>query len=427
LFTTIRNAFKNEDLRRRMLYTFFIIIIFRFGSSIPAPFVNFGALKDVAGTGVFAQLNAFSGGAFASGTLFALSIYPYITASIIIQLLTIAIPALERISKEGETGRKKLGKITKITAIAMSAVQGFGYYTIVRSENGIGAAFLSGFPKFFVATVIILALTAGSTIVVWLGEQITEKGIGNGISIILFAGILAGLKQQGGILIKTFQIGGSNYILVPVIIVIMMAMIVFIIIMTEAERRISVQYAKRVVGRKMYGGQSSFIPIKVNMSGVMPIIFAGSLLGMPATIAQFAQPKQGTFWFKFVELMSPSSVLYGLIYFLLIMGFNYFYVAIQYNPIEIANNIKSNNGAIPGIRPGKPTSMFLSRVISKITFVGSIFLGIVALFPILFNAATGIPVALAGTTIIILVGVALETMRQIESQLMMRHHKGFLG
>ncbi len=258
-----------------------------------------------------------------------------------------------------------------------------------------------------------------------MGDQITEKGIGNGISIILFAGILAGLPKSLEVLWEKFAQGGINYIYVPFILLVFAAIVVFIIVMTEGERRISVQYAKRVVGRKMYGGQSSFIPIKVNMSGVMPIIFAMSLLGLPATIMTFAQPKT-VFWQKFLQVMSPQHWFYGVLYLLLIVAFNYFYVSIQYNPIEIANNIKSNNGAIPGIRPGKPTSTFIGKVIGKITFIGALFLGVIAVFPIVFNSATGIPVALGGTSIIILVGVALETMRQLESQLMMRHHKGFL-
>lgn len=428
MLQTLRDSFKNPELRKKILYTVFILVIFRIGSAVVAPFIDASAVKAVIGdsNNFFGLLNTFSGGAFGNATLFALSISPYITAQIIIQLLTIAIPVLERMAKEGETGRRKINKITKYTTIGMSLIQAFGYYTIVRSNGGIASEFMSGWESYFVAAVIILTLTAGAGIVVWMGDRITEKGIGNGISIILFAGIIAGFPAQAQILLEKFLQGGINYILVPAILLVMAAMVVFIIIMTEAERRISVQYAKRVVGRKMYGGQSSFIPIKVNMSGVLPIIFASSLLSLPSTIMSFAQPTQGGFWDGLRNILSPSHWVYAIFYLILIVAFNYFYVAVQYNPVEISNNIKNNNGAIPGIRPGKPTSTFIGKIISKITFIGAIFLGIIAVFPIIFNYVTQIPVALAGTTIIIVVGVALETMRQLESQLMMRHHKGFL-
>ena len=428
MLQTLRDSFKNPELRKKLLYTIFILCIFRLGSAVVAPFVDASALQAVIGdsNNFFGLLNTFSGGAFGNATIFALSISPYITAQIIIQLLTIALPPLERLAKEGETGRRKIGKITKFTTIGMSLLQAFGYYTIVRSSGGIAQEFLTGWQEYFVASVIILTLTAGAGIVVWMGDRITEKGIGNGISIILFAGIIAGFPAQAQILLEKFMQGGINFILVPAILLVFAAMIVFIIIMTEAERRISVQYAKRVVGRKMYGGQSSFIPIKVNMSGVMPIIFATSLLSLPGTIMTFAQPTPGGFWDGVRNVMSPQHWVYGVLYLIMIVAFTYFYVAIQYNPVEISNNIKNNNGAIAGIRPGKPTSTFIGKIISKITFIGAIFLGIIAVFPIVFNFITQIPVALAGTTIIIVVGVALETMRQLESQLMMRHHKGFL-
>lgn len=430
MFKTFRDAFKTPELRKRLIFTIVVLLIFRLGSAIVAPFVDAAALGAVLkdSGNFFSLLNTFSGGAFGNATIFALSISPYITAQIIIQLLTVAIPPLERMAKEGETGRKKLNRITKYTTIGMSLIQAFGYYTIVRANNGISAEYLKGdWKTYFVATVIILVLTAGAGIVVWMGDQITEKGIGNGISIILFAGIIAGFPQQAQILIEAFKQGGINYFLVPAILLVFAGMIMFIIVITEAERRISVQYAKRVVGRKMYGGQSSFIPIKVNMSGVMPIIFASSLLSIPATILSFIPAQNlSNFWISFRNFMSPQSWFYGILYLLLILGFNYFYVAIQYNPIEISNNIKNNNGAIPGIRPGKPTSTYIAKVISRITFIGAICLGIIAVFPIIFNAATKIPVALGGTTIIIVVGVALDTMRQLESQLTMRHHKGFL-
>lgn len=424
MFGTIRNAFKNPELRKRLLFTVFIIVVFRLGSALIIPFIDASAMGSLAqSNGFFNLLNTFSGGAFGKATLFALSISPYITASIVVQLLTVAIPPLERMAKEGETGRKKLNAITKWITLGMALLQGIGYYTIARSQNSV--KYTSGFEMWFAATVIVLCLTAGAFAVTWLGDRITEKGVGNGISIILFAGILAGMPEQLSVLLESFKQGGANYILVPVIILVLLAMLVFIIIMTEAERRIPVQYAKRVVGRKMYGGQSSYIPIKVNMSSVLPIIFASSLLSIPSMIASFIPPTT-EFWINFWNVLSPSGMVYGVLYFLLIIGFNYFYVAIQYNPIEIANNIKNNNGAIPGIRPGKPTSTFISKVLSKIVFIGAIFLGIIAVFPIIFDNITGIKVAMGGTSVIIVVGVALETMQQLESQLMMRHHKGFL-
>lgn len=427
MFQTIANAFRNPDLRKKLLFTIFIIVIFRIGSAIIVPFVDATAVSAAIGDGnnFFGLLNTFSGGAFGKATLFALSISPYITASIIVQLLTVAIPALERMAKEGETGKKKLNMITKWVTLAMAVIQAYGYYWIVYNNGGIASEYKSGATGYFVMAVIVIALTAGAFAVTWLGEQITEKGIGNGISILLFVGILAGMPESLDVLWQSFKQGGVNYVLVPLILLIFAAMIVFIVIMTDAERRIPVQYAKRVVGRKMYGGQSSYIPIKVNMTSVLPIIFASSLLNLPGMIIEFTQTTN-RFWLGVYRVLSPSHWFYAILYLLLIIGFNYFYVAVQYNPIEIANNIKNNNGAIPGIRPGKPTSTFISRVLSKIVFIGALFLGVIAIFPILFNVATGMPVALGGTSIIIVVGVALETVQQLEQQLMMRHHKGFL-
>jgi len=442
MFSTLRNAFKNPELRKRILYTILILVIFRIGSCMVVPFVDGEAVKTLQTSvlsdpaGGFGILNLFSGGALANATVFALSISPYITAQIIIQLLTVAIPALERMAKEGETGRKKLNKITKYVALGMSLLQGFGYYTIIRYQVPVLiSAATTGWFQYFAAVCIVLTLAAGACTVVWMGDRISEKGVGNGVSMLLFAGIIAGLPKNMQVLWETFMSGINamrhneegtvKIFLVPLILLVFAGMIVFIVIMTDAERRIPVQYAKRVVGRKMYGGQSSYIPIKVNMSSVLPIIFASSLLGLPSMIVSFTGTKNA-FWVGVANWLSPSSWLYGVLFFILIIGFNYFYVAIQYNPVEIANNIKNNNGAIPGIRPGKPTSAFIQRVLSKIVFIGALFLGVIAVFPIIFNAATGIQVALGGTTIIIVVGVALETMQQLESQLMMRHHKGFL-
>ncbi len=427
MFNTIRSAFKNPDLRKRLLFTLLILVIFRAGSNMLVPFVSGAGLNDlVAGNTFFGLLNMFSGGAFANATIFALSVSPYITAQIVVQLLSVAIPPLERLSKEGEAGRKKLDRIQRMVMIGMCLLQSWGYYSLLVSQGAIAAQYNTGWAKWFVMAVIMFTFTAGACIVVWLGDRITEKGIGNGISMILFAGILAGLPGGIEILIAKLAEGGLNFILVPLILLIFAAMIVFIIVMTEAERRIPITYAKRVVGRKMYGGQSSHLPVKVNMSGVMPVIFASSLLSIPSLIGGFTNPEVGSFWYNVLAWLSPSHWFYGILYLILIIGFNYFYVTMQYNPVEMANNIKNNNGSIPGIRPGKPTSTFIQKIIGKVAMIGALFLGVIAVSPIVFNSIFQIDVALGGTSIIIVVGVALETVKQIESYLLMRHHKGFL-
>ena len=430
MFETWKNAFKQEDLRKKILYTLFIIFIFRLGSAIPTPFINPTALKSMVSGGAdfLSYLNIMTGGGLEQANIFAMSITPYINSSIIIQLLTVAIPALERLAKEGTEGQKTIQKITRYTTFILAIMQAIGFYFVMRRTSGV-LEYTTGFSGVFAAIVIVAVFTAGTAVVVWLGDRITEKGIGNGISIILFAGILSRGPAAFMQLAAWWQLGSSNpmyYFLVPFIVLVFIAMIAFIVFMTDAERRIPVSYAKRVVGRKMYGGQNSHIPIKVNMTGVMPIIFAMSFLSIPNMIGSFANAKEGGFWDKFFKLFQTNSWVYAVLYLLLIVAFNYFYVAIQYNPVEIANNLRKNNGAIPGIRPGKPTSDFIARVISKVTLVGAIFLGIIAVFPIVFSAITKANVSLGGTSILIIVGVALETMRQMESQMMMRHHKGFL-
>lgn len=430
MFETWRNAFKQEDLRKKILYTLFIIFIFRLGSAIPTPFINPTALKAMVSGGAdfLSYLNIMTGGGLEQANIFAMSITPYINSSIIIQLLTVAIPALERLAKEGAEGQKVIQKITRYTTFGLAIIQAIGFYFVMRRTSGV-LEYTSGFSGVFAAIVIVAVFTAGTAVVVWLGDRITEKGIGNGISIILFAGILSRGPAAFMQLVAWWQLGASKpmyYFLVPFIVLVFIAMIAFIVFMTDAERRIPVSYAKRMVGRKMYGGQNSHIPIKVNMTGVMPIIFAMSFLSIPNMIGTYVNVKAGGFWEKFFNLFKTNSWVYAILYLLLIVAFNYFYVAIQYNPIEIANNLRKNNGGIPGIRPGKPTSDFIARVISKITLVGAIFLGIIAVFPIVFSAITGANVSLGGTSILIIVGVALETMRQMESQMMMRHHKGFL-
>ena len=373
-------------------------------------------------------LNAMSGGSFEQANIFALSIQPYINASIIMQLLSIAIPSLERMVKEGgEEGKKKLASITRYATVAIALLQGFAYYTLLKNGyNGVSLIDAGSLNGTFVAFSVIITFVAGSTFVMWLGEQITEHGIGNGISLILFIGIISrvfdGIQSLIGNYVNLHWYGILG------IVIMFLAVIAFIIFFDGAERRLSIQYAKRMVGRKMYGGRSTHLPIKVNMSGVMPIIFASSIATFPATIAAlFPKPESG-FWLWVQEnVFAPTSAIYAIVYLLLIVGFSYFYTAIQYNPIEIANNLKNNGGFIPGFRPGKPTADFISKVINKITLFGAVFLGIVAVLPIIVgNLTPGLNLSIGGTSIIIVVGVALETVKQLESQMMMRNYKGFL-
>ncbi|MEA5010776.1 MAG: preprotein translocase subunit SecY [Angelakisella sp.] len=426
MIETIRNAWKIEDLRKKLIYTMMILVVVRLGSAIPVPFLDPNMLKAMVGSSgnLLGYLDILSGGAFSNATLFALSISPYITSSIVMQLLTVAIPALERMAKSGEDGQAKIKKITRYTTVALALLQAFAFWTMFR---GMGALqYTSGVSGVIAAITIVSMFTAGSMVIIWLGERIDEKGIGNGISLILFVGIVSRGPNAVIKLVKQFLIGGSNYVWVPLIAIVFILLIGFIVVMNSAERRIPVQYAKRVVGRKMYGGQSSFIPIKVSMSGVLPIIFASTFLAIPGTIAGFVQPDPNSFWGQFLNAFNYNTWLYAVLYFVLIIAFNYFYIAIQYNPIEMANNIRKNNGAIPGIRPGKPTSDFISRIIAKITLVGALMLAVIAILPIGIGAVSGVNVALGGTSVIILVGVALDTVRSLESQMMMRHYKGFL-
>ena len=438
MFKTMQNAWKIPDLRKKILFTLLVIIVFRIGANMPAPFLNMEALAGLMGfvtdsssANAFAYLNTLSGGAFAQATLFAMSVTPYINSSIIMQLLTVAIPPLERMAKEGEEGRKKIGAITRYVAVVLGLVQGLAYYLYLRGSSYEGTpivTYTEGAAGVFTAIVIVLVFTAGTAMMMWLGEQINQKGIGNGISILLFAGIVARLPDTVNILVQALQAAwqapdsfGQYYFFVPLFVIIFLAIIWVIVFMNDAERRIPVQYAKRVVGRKMYGGQSTHLPIKVNMSGVMPIIFASSILTIPSTIQLFVTPTG--FWKTVLDALSTTGWVYALIYFLLILMFAYFYVAIQYNPIEMANNLRQNNGTIPGIRPGKPTSDYIQKILSKITLIGALFLAVIALLPIAFSAFTGMHnLMMGGTSVIILVGVALDTMKQMESQMMMRHY-----
>ncbi len=449
MIQTIRDAWKIPELRQKILFTLIALLAYRLGNAVPVPYVDLDALG-----AYFSQLqntvlglyNVMSGGALSTATVFALSIQPYINASIIIQLLTIAIPALERLQKEGgEEGRKKIASITRYTTVGIALVQGFGYYMLMRNGYGGTGTMLTN-NGVWAAIVILLTFTAGSAFLMWLGEQITEFGIGNGISIILFASIISRLPSA----VSSIVTGITNYY-TPVdqtgwtqaqidnyfqfspfgvagILVGGLALIVFIVFISNSERRLPVQYAKRVVGRKMYGGQSSHLPMKLNMSGVLPIIFAQSIASLPATVAAFLPPPaEGSFWSGFLNAIDTDSALYMIGYFILIIGFSYFYSTIQFNPIEVSNNLRKNGGFIPGFRPGKPTADFIRKVLNRITLFGAIYLGIIAILPIITGNIIGVyQLAIGGTSVLIVVGVALETVKAMEAQMLMRHYKGFL-
>ena len=459
MIKTVRDAWKIPELRNKILFTIFALLIFRLGAAIPVPYINGDQLETYltaqSGT-ILGLMNAMSGSAFSMATLFALSVQPYINSSIIIQLLTVAIPALERLAKEGgEEGRKKIASITRYTTVAIGLLQGFGYYTLI---NSYGLVETDGLPAVWVGLVIVLSFTAGSAFLMWLGEQITEFGIGNGISILLFAGIvsrgprmisdmISGVQLWQGVKAGTVTadtLTAAGYTaeqaaarlnqalapwMIPVIIIGMLALVVFIVFISNAERRLPVQYAKRVVGRKMYGGQSTHIPMKVNMSGVMPIIFAQSIASLPATIGAFAgwTVKSEGFGGGMMRLFDTSKPFYSILYFVLIVGFSYFYATMQFNPVEVANNLKKNGGFIPGFRPGKPTADFIMKVLNKITMFGALYLSVIAIAPIITGNIVGYgSLAIGGTSVIIVVGVALETVKQMEAQMLMRHYKGFL-
>lgn len=430
MLETLKNAWKMADLRAKLLYTGMMLLLFRIGAAIPVPFLKPDILKTyISGDNNWlGYIDLLSGGAFSNSTLFALGISPYITASIVIQLLAVAIPALEQLAKEGEEGRKILNKYTRYCTVALGLLQSVAYYFLMRNYGAL--TYTEGPAMYFSAVVIITSFLAGSMLVMWMGEQIDNKGIGNGISMILFAGIVSRASSMVNTVITELYLAINGimkyWFIVPFTLVLFLAAIVFIVIMTNAERRIPVQYAQRVVGRKMYGGQSTHIPIKVNMSGVLPVIFASSILSIPSTIAGFMNVDPVGIMGKILSVIRYDHWVYAVLYFFLIMAFNYFYISIQYNPMEIANNLRKNNGTIPGIRPGKPTAEFIARVVSKVTVVGGIFLAIIAIGPILLSQLMGINISLGGTSIIIVVGVALDTVRQLESQMMMRHYKGFL-
>lgn len=441
MFETIRNAWKVADLKKKLLFTIFIVVLYRLGAAIPIPYVNSNALSTsmlATGGSIFAYLNILTGSAFSQATLFALGINPYITSSIVMQLLCIAIPYLENLSKEGEEGSKKINTITRYVTVALGLITAIGYYQLLKSY---GLLIETGF---FAALVIVTCYCAGSALVMWLAEKINENGIGNGISMILFANIVSRLPSMVGTLIS-YVTGSATYtkrngdvvdvpiwagiIIAVLAIAIAVAMVGFIVWMTNSERRIPIQYAKRVVGRKMYGGQSSNLPIKVNMTGVMPIIFANSIVTIPSTIAMFVRPAEGSFWDRFFGLFDSDSILYVILTFVLLIAFAYFYISISFNPIEVANNLKANGGSIPGIRPGRPTSDYITKILNRVTFIGALCLSVVAILPLIINIISGNnlqALAFGGSSVIIVVGVVLETIREIEAQMTMRHYKGFL-
>ena len=429
MFTTLRNAWKIPELRKKIIFTLIVLLIYRLGNCIPVPYVNVEALtnyfsRELSNT-VLGLYNAMSGSAFSRATVFALGIQPYINASIIIELLTIAIPALERLAKDGgEDGKKKIQAITRYSTIGLGLLMGFAYYVMLKNYNLLN----TDQTGFLYAVVIILSFTAGGTFLMWMGEQIDEFGIGNGISMILFAGIISRIPTLISSLVKDLGNGTLAWYTAILLIVGMLLIMVFIVFITNSERRIPVQYAKRVVGRKVYGGQSTNLPIKVNMSGVLPIIFAQSIAALPATIVAFVDISGSTFWtWMNTYIFDTKSVVYMVCYFLLIIAFSYFYATIQFNPVEIANNLKKNGGFIPGFRPGKPTADFILKVINKITLFGALYLAIVAILPIIVGDIIGdSTLSIGGTSVIIVVGVALETVKALEAQMLMRHYKGFL-
>ena len=431
MFKTFQNAWKIPELKKRLLFTLGILVIYRLGCAVPVPFINGAALGAMFSTGnMLTYLNMMSGGALSECTLFALGVIPYINASIIMQLLTIAIPYLENLAKEPD-GQQKLTQITRYAGAVIALVMAIGYYFVIRNMGGL--AYTTGGAAWFTGIVIVLCFVAGAQLITWCGEQIDDKGIGNGISLLIFASIVSRWSSiytsVTGLLTRAAAGEPQFYIILPLLVVLALVVVVFIIVLTNAERRIPVMYAKRVMGRKMMGGQNSYIPLKINMSGVMPIIFASSIVSIPGTIGSFFNLSQAEhpIWYAFFHAFNYNSWAYVVLYLALILLFNFFYVAVQFNPVEIANNLRRNNGTIPGIRPGKPTSEFISRTLNKITLIGAIFLALVAVLPIILGNLTGVSIQLGGTSLLIVVGVALDTTRSLDSFMTMRSHKGFLG
>ncbi|MDR0903943.1 MAG: preprotein translocase subunit SecY [Ruminococcus sp.] len=433
MFSAIRNAFAMPELRRKIIFTLVMVLIFRMGCYVPVPFLDPSMLANlIEGSGsVMNIMDTFSGGALSQGSFFALSYQPYINASIVMQLLTYALPVLENLQKEGETGQKKIQRITNFVSLGIALAMSYAYYATVRNLGAV--QYTEGFAGVFTAIIIILTFTAGAQLITWMGNQINARGIGQGISVLLFAGIVS---RGPSVVWNMFVAAAATptlYIAIFFVVVFFVFMIGFIVFMNESERRIPVQYAKRVVGRKQIGGQNSYLPIKIAMSGVMPIIFAMSVMALPSTLEMFRAPAAQpvgfwqNFYAGFINFFKYTSPWYALIYFLLIIAFNFFYVSMQFDPVKLSNQLRNSNGGIPGIRPGKPTADYIRKVMNKITIVGAFFLGVIAIVPILSNLfISGLNVAMGGTTVLILVSVVLETGRTLQSQMMMRHHRGFL-
>lgn len=430
MIQTVRKAWAIPELRKKIIFTILVLLIYRIGNAISVPYVDTDALGtylDSVGTSYLDLMNVMSGGAFALATVFALGIQPYINSSIIIQLLTVALPPLERLAKEGgEEGKKKIQSITRYATVAIALLQAWGYYTMI---NGYGMLSESGI---WPALVIIVSFVAGSSFLMWLGEQVNEFGVGNGISMILFAGIISRVPSSVSMIYSSILSGKMHWAWTIFIVLGILLLVVLVVFVNDAERRLPVQYAKRQVGRKMYGGQSTHLPMKVSMSGVLPIIFAQSIATLPVTVwTFFGIPEEGTISRAIYDAIDAASVPYMIAYFLMIIGFSYFYSTIQFNPIEVSNNLKRNGGFIPGFRPGKPTSDFIAKVLNKIVLFGAIYLGVIALAPLIagkiLEASGGVQnMAIGGTSVIIVVGVALETVKALESQMLMRQYKGFL-
>ena len=421
---SLGQAFKIPELRSKILFTVLMLIIFRIGCCIPIPQIDRSILSEYfsSASGLFSLFDMFSGGSFSNFTIFALSITPYVTASIILQLLTVAIPHLEALSKEGTEGRKKIAQYTRYLTVALAFVQAIGL-TVGLFRSAVVDDSL------FSILVIVLSLTAGTAFLMWLGEQINEYGIGNGISLIIMAGIVARMPSAVYQTITKLQSGEVSVISVIIFLVFALIVVVGIIMIQQGTRKIPVQYAKRVIGRKMYGGQNTHIPIKVNQAGVIPVIFSVSILQFPLTITYFMDQNSGFSQFVNTYLSlygNPGVWIYCILNVLLIIFFTYFYTAIIFNPMEVADNLKSNGGFILGIRPGRPTVDYLSKVMSRITFVGAVFLAIIAILPAIIGNFTNLDIQFGGTSLLIAVGVALDTMKQIESQMIMRNYQGFL-
>lgn len=423
MLSTLKNAWRIPEIRKRLIFTLLMLLVFRLGSSIPVPYINKQVIKDIfeaSQGGILQFLDLMAGGTFSNFSIFATNIYPYITASIVIQLLTIAIPSLEELAKEGEAGRKKITKYTRYTAMILALIQAVGYtmgfFSSALETNNI-----------IETSIVIISLVAGTAFLMWLGELITDKGIGNGISLIIFVGIISRLPREIVKMFELVRVGQINIIQVILFAIVTLVIIGMVVALQEGERRVPVQYAKRVVGRKMYGGQSTHIPVKVSMSGVMPVIFASSLLAFPQTIALFTKGAPSA-WIE--KWLTPSGSIgiwiYSILNIVLIMFFTYFYTAIQFNTVEYSKSLQQNGGFIPGIRPGRPTSEHLNKIVTRITFVGAISLAVLASLPVILSKVFGLQTAFSGTAIIIVVGVVLETVKQIEAQMLMRHYKGFL-